>query len=135
MGRKRLLLLIRVVVASVACLAPLAEAQTKPNILVIMGDDIGYWNLSTYNQGMMGYRTPNIDSIANEGKIHRCIRREQLHSRTFRVHYRPESVSDRAPESRPAGRKGRPQRQRSHARRVTQAARLHHRPIRKESPG
>ena len=35
--------------------------------LMIMGDDIGYWNLSTYNQGMMGYRTPNIDSIGNEG--------------------------------------------------------------------
>ena len=32
-----------------------------------MGDDVGYWNLSTYNQGMMGYRTPNIDSIANDG--------------------------------------------------------------------
>src|SRR3984893_15350628 len=43
------------------------QAAAKPNILVIMGDDIGYWNLSTYNQGMMGYRTPNIDSIANEG--------------------------------------------------------------------
>jgi arylsulfatase A-like enzyme len=42
-------------------------AAPKPNILVIMGDDVGYWNLSTYNQGMMGYRTPNIDSIANEG--------------------------------------------------------------------
>jgi arylsulfatase len=40
---------------------------TRPNILVIMGDDIGYWNISAYNQGMMGYRTPNIDSIANDG--------------------------------------------------------------------
>src|SRR6202045_25476 len=43
------------------------QAAPKPNILVIMGDDIGYWNLSTYNQGMMGYRTPNIDSIAGDG--------------------------------------------------------------------
>lgn len=43
------------------------SATTRPNILVIMGDDIGYWNISTYNQGMMGYRTPNIDSIANDG--------------------------------------------------------------------
>ncbi len=43
------------------------HAQEKPNILVIMGDDIGYWNISTYNMGMMGYRTPNIDRIANEG--------------------------------------------------------------------
>ena len=43
------------------------EVESKPNILVIMGDDIGYWNLSTYNQGMMGYMTPNIDRIAEEG--------------------------------------------------------------------
>ena len=41
----------------------------KPNILVIFGDDIGYWNLSAYNRGMMGYRTPNIDRIAREGAI------------------------------------------------------------------
>ena len=41
----------------------------KPNILVIMGDDIGYWNISAYNRGQMGYRTPNIDRIANEGAI------------------------------------------------------------------
>jgi hypothetical protein len=44
------------------------NAQTsKPNILVIMGDDVGIYNLSTYHQGMMGYSTPNIDRIANEG--------------------------------------------------------------------
>ncbi|HEX3347205.1 MAG TPA: arylsulfatase [Acetobacteraceae bacterium] len=58
-----------------ACaLGPTASAQTppaagKPNILVIMGDDIGYWNISAYNRGMMGYHTPNIDRIANEGAI------------------------------------------------------------------
>ena len=46
-----------------------AAQQQKPNILVIMGDDIGYWNISAYNRGMMGYRTPNIDRIANEGAI------------------------------------------------------------------
>src|SRR5690606_2381908 len=40
-----------------------------PNILAIMGDDIGYWNLSAYNLGMMGYRTPNIDRIAREGML------------------------------------------------------------------
>ena len=45
-----------------------AEAK-KPNILVIWGDDIGYWNISAYNRGMMGYRTPNIDRIAKEGAI------------------------------------------------------------------
>lgn len=44
-----------------------ASAQKKPNILVIFGDDIGLWNLSYWNKGMMGFRTPNIDRIANEG--------------------------------------------------------------------
>ena len=49
-----------------------ALAQTtgkKPNILVLFGDDIGFWNVSAYNRGMMGYRTPNIDRIAKEGAI------------------------------------------------------------------
>ena len=46
-----------------------AQQEPPPNILVIMGDDIGYWNVSAYNRGMMGYRTPNIDRIANEGAI------------------------------------------------------------------
>src|ERR1700739_1056817 len=39
----------------------------KPNILVIWGDDIGISNLSCYSDGLMGYRTPNIDRIAHEG--------------------------------------------------------------------
>ncbi|GAO01395.1 arylsulfatase [Anaeromyxobacter sp. PSR-1] len=39
----------------------------KPNILILWGDDIGWWNLSFNNRGQMGYRTPNIDRIANEG--------------------------------------------------------------------
>jgi arylsulfatase len=43
--------------------------QKKPNILVIFGDDIGYWNISAYNQGMVGYKTPNIDRVAREGAL------------------------------------------------------------------
>lgn len=51
-------------------LAPAALAQaSKPNILVVWGDDIGFWNVSAYNQGMMGYKTPNIDRIAKEGAL------------------------------------------------------------------
>ena len=49
-----------------------AEAQkagTKPNILVIWGDDIGQFNISAYNRGMMGYKTPNIDRIAAGGAL------------------------------------------------------------------
>jgi arylsulfatase len=46
------------------------QAQTsKPNILIIWGDDIGGFNISAYNRGMMGYKTPNIDSIAAEGAL------------------------------------------------------------------
>ena len=41
--------------------------EAKPNILVIWGDDIGITNLSCYSDGLMGYRTPNIDRIADEG--------------------------------------------------------------------
>ena len=44
-------------------------AADKPNIVVIWGDDVGYWNVSAYNQGMMGYQTPNIDSVANQGAL------------------------------------------------------------------
>jgi arylsulfatase A-like enzyme len=44
-------------------------ASDKPNILVIWGDDIGGFNISAYNNGMMGYRTPNIDSIAKQGAL------------------------------------------------------------------
>jgi arylsulfatase A-like enzyme len=46
---------------------PAAGVERKPNILVIWGDDIGTWNISRNNRGMMGYSTPNIDRIAEEG--------------------------------------------------------------------
>ena len=44
-----------------------AVAGQKPNILVLWGDDIGQSNISTYTKGLVGYETPNIDRIANEG--------------------------------------------------------------------
>jgi arylsulfatase A-like enzyme len=47
----------------------LARAAAKPNILVVWGDDIGQSNISAYTKGLVGYRTPNIDRIANEGLI------------------------------------------------------------------
>ncbi len=61
--------LIRVILSTVFTLVSAigAHAQEKPNILVIWGDDIGTWNISHNNRGMMGYRTPNIDRIAREG--------------------------------------------------------------------
>ena len=45
------------------------QEQKKPNILVIMADDIGIWNISAYHRGMMGGQTPNIDRIAREGAL------------------------------------------------------------------
>ncbi len=56
-----------VVSASAADNPSTSSGQRKPNILVIFGDDIGIPQISTYTQGLMGYRTPNIDRIAKEG--------------------------------------------------------------------
>jgi hypothetical protein len=49
-----------------------ASAQApakKPNIIMIMADDVGIWNISAYHRGMMGGSTPNIDRIAKEGAL------------------------------------------------------------------
>jgi len=46
---------------------PTKEPTKQPNILILWGDDVGYWNISRNSDGMMGYRTPNIDRIAHEG--------------------------------------------------------------------
>ena len=51
----------------VASLSLPVLAADKPNIMVIWGDDIGITNISAYSDGIMGYRTPNIDRIASEG--------------------------------------------------------------------
>jgi arylsulfatase A-like enzyme len=49
--------------------AAAVSSGSKPNILFIMGDDIGWFNISAYNMGIMGYRTPNIDRIGKEGAV------------------------------------------------------------------
>ena len=46
-----------------------AQQQRQPNIVVIMGDDIGMWNIGAYHRGMMAGRTPNLDKIAKEGML------------------------------------------------------------------
>ena len=45
------------------------QAKERPNILVIMPDDVGLWNISAYNRGSRGYRTPSIDRLAEEGAL------------------------------------------------------------------
>ena len=68
--RKKILQMFAVIIVGLAFIAgPTFAADKKPNILILWGDDIGYWNVSAYNQGMMGYKTPNIDRIAKEGAL------------------------------------------------------------------
>ncbi len=67
LSRKWCSFVLALVSLFVFALTATASAADKPNILVIFGDDIGQFNLSTYNMGMMGYKTPNIDRIAQEG--------------------------------------------------------------------
>ena len=103
---------LRIVTAltlGLSALTPAAQALAaqNPNILVIMGDDIGYWNISAYNRGMMGYRTPNIDRIASEGGIVTDYYAQQS-CRPRRLHHRTESDPHRPAQGRPAFGEGGP---------------------------
>ena len=67
---KAVFLALAVLTACMGVITGTAYAKSdKPNILVIMGDDVGITNISAYSRGLMGYQTPNIDRIANEGAI------------------------------------------------------------------
>jgi hypothetical protein len=72
-----------------AFLAASASAQQpqKLDILVIMVDEIGYWNISAYNRGKMGCHTPDLDRIANDDRL---LRPAILYRRPRRFHYRAE---------------------------------------------
>jgi len=59
---------ILVLLAMLALTVGPAAAQQKPNILFIMGDDIGWFNLGAYHQGMMASRTPNLDRLRAFGQ-------------------------------------------------------------------
>src|SRR5437763_11384828 len=58
---------------AIGCFSFPAQAQPaagkKPNIVFIMGDDIGMWNIGAYHRGMMAARTPNLDKLAKEGML------------------------------------------------------------------
>ena len=61
--------LVVVVVALLSAVVPAQAQDKKPNILFIMGDDIGMWNIGAYHRGMMAGRTPNLDKLAKEGML------------------------------------------------------------------
>ena len=58
---------IRILITLLSLTATASFAADKPNILVVWGDDVGFWNISANSRGMMGVETPNIDRIADEG--------------------------------------------------------------------
>ncbi len=66
---RKFILMVSAIFVALTLAAGSAFAAKKPNILVIWGDDIGWFNISAYNHGMMGYKTPNIDRIAKEGAL------------------------------------------------------------------
>jgi arylsulfatase A-like enzyme len=65
----KIFFIVLVLVAVLALVVGPASAQQKPNIVVIMGDDIGIWNIGAYHRGMMAGRTPNLDKLAAEGML------------------------------------------------------------------
>ena len=107
----------------------------KPNILIIWGDDIGYWNLSAYNQGMMGYKTPNIDRIAKEGALFTDWYGQQSCTAGRSCFITGQSrFPHRHAQGRPARREGRLAGAGRDDRRVAQGAGLHDRAVRQEPP-
>ena len=83
--------------------------QKKPNILILWGDDIGMWNVSHYSQGMMGYRTPNIDRIGEEGATFTdCYAQQSCTAGRASFIMRPEPDPHRPDQGRHARRHGRP---------------------------
>ena len=66
---KKILFSIFAIFVLIIAFTESGSAQDKPNILVIWGDDIGITNISAYSRGLMGYQTPNINRIANEGVL------------------------------------------------------------------
>ncbi len=82
----------------------------KPNILIIWGDDIGWFNVSFNNNGIMGYRTPNIDRIAKEGCNFTDWYGQQSCTAGRAAFIRPISHPDRSDQGRSAWRQPRPDR-------------------------
>ena len=108
---KRLRYGLAVLAASAVLMCAVVTAQAadkKPNILIIWGDDIGYWNVSAYNQGMMGYKTPNIDRIAKEGALFTDWYGQQSCTAGRSCFITGQSpLPHRPAQGRPAGREGR----------------------------
>ena len=89
-------------------IAQSAASGGKPNIVVIMGDDIGWFNIGAYHQGIMYSTTPNLDKMAGRGHaLHRLLRGAELHRRPRQLHHRRTADPHRPDHGRPGRRHGR----------------------------
>ena len=79
-----------------------AARQPKPNIIMIMGDDIGWANIGAYNQGIMSGRR-RTRPAGGGGALHRLLRRGQLHGRPGELHHWRAADPHRHDHGRPAG--------------------------------
>ena len=69
--------------------SPALAQEKKPNIVVIMGDDIGIWNIGAYHRGMMAGRTPQPrQARRRRHAVHRLLRRGELHGGSRQLHHR-----------------------------------------------
>ena len=129
---------LKIMLLAVLTATPLlASAQgSKPNILVIWGDDIGTWNISHNNRGMMGYKTPNIDRIAKEGVAFTDYYAQQSCT-AGRAAFISGSVPVRTGMTKVGmpGAEGRLAEDRRHDGHGPEEPGLRHRPVRQEPPG
>ena len=113
-----------------------AKADKKPNILIIWGDDIGWFNISAYNHGIMGYKTPNIDRVAKEGAMFTDWYGQQSCTAGRAAFITGQSpIRTGLTKVGLPGLEARPPAGRPDHRRIAQAARLRLRPVRQEPPG
>ena len=120
--------------ASTPAAAQQQPAQ-KPNILFIMGDDIGWMQPSIYHRGLMVGETPNIDRIGNEGAVFMTLlRRAELHGGAKRLLHRHESVTHRHDPTATAGQPNLSAARHTGNRQVPARSRLQHRRVRQEPP-
>src|SRR6202050_102988 len=68
-GKAVMVFAVFAVVLGLVASAPASAQQKKPNILFIMGDDVGWFNVGAYHRGMMSGKTPNLDKLASQGML------------------------------------------------------------------
>ena len=115
---KRLLgaALLIALATAVAGGSPASAQEKKPNIVFIMGDDVGWFNIGAYHQGIMSGKTPNLDKLAARGHaVHRLLRRGELHGGPGQLHHRRDSAAHGPDDRGPGRRRRRHARPRLHA--------------------